>query len=210
MSTFDHATDAEPDLNALSMLVDGTLRADDRAHVIDHLGQCARCRTIVAELVRSRAKQMPARRWMAALPIAAGLAVTVAGGGLYWTTRNRHETVPPATAPAPTTTPATAAPPAPLPEARPEPATPPRPAPGSERTRSAGEKIVGGKHFHLVAGEWIDNDYKVADVFPVVDISTRDALDAHPLLHRFTILGSRFTVVIDGTVYRVALPPASR
>jgi len=76
-----------------------------------------------------------------------------------------------------------------------------------DRTRAAGTRSLGGKTFRLVAGEWIDVDYHLSDLLPVVDVRSRDDLTAHPALGPFTALGRRFTVVVDGTVYRVAIPP---
>jgi hypothetical protein len=113
-------------------------------------------------------------------------------------------TPPPATPPPVTTSPELprqSAPGSPTPTS----VTPTRPG-ASDRTRGVGTKSVGGKTFHLAAGEWIDADYRRADVLPVVDITTREDLATHAPVLAFSVLGSRFTVVLDGTVYRVRLP----
>ena len=41
-----------PDLEALAALVDGQLEKGIRLHIIDHLGECSRCRAIFSESIR--------------------------------------------------------------------------------------------------------------------------------------------------------------
>lgn len=206
----------EPDANALAALVDGHLDAAERTRIVEHLGDCAQCRDIVAHLQRFSAQTIPVRRWStASLSLAATLAIAAGGAGLYWMINNRTSQSPmPASEPAPP-------PPAPVgtrPDAEPtiRPETPSSsPARGSsggvqrqpDRTRSVGTRTIGGKTFRLVAGEWIDESYHVTDLLPAVEVSTEADFNAHPALRPFRTLGSRFTVVIDGKAYHVALPP---
>ena len=110
----------------------------------------------------------------------------------------------PATTDVPTSTPAATSPPSPA-------------APTSEGllARRSGQRIVGGKTFHLVAGEWIDSGYdRLADL-PVVQVATpaeRAALLARlPALKPYAALGNRVVVVVDAVVYRFDVPlPDSR
>jgi anti-sigma factor RsiW len=211
-----HADNSEPDVAALAMFVDDRLSGPERASAIDHLASCARCRTIVAELTRARAAA-PRGVWRVsrAFPVAAGLAIALVGGSVYWWSRDAGPdraapVVPPATAPvAPPSTPPVVPAPVVI--------TPPAPAASGtgadtdgrgDRTRAAGTRSVGAKGFRLVAGDWIDLEYRPGDFLPVIDVTSPDELTAHPVLGPFTPLGPRFTVVIDGNVYRVALPAA--
>jgi hypothetical protein len=211
----DHANGSEPDLNELAAFVDRRVDDSARQRVVDHLAECARCRSIVAELTRSAERRVEPRWIPRALAVAATLAIAVAGGGLYWAMRERAPAVEsPRIAPAPAVAPSEPARPA-----AESPAAPRTPAAAdgrahaasptssqSDRTRSAGTKSIRGKVFRLVAGEWIDTAYRRADVLPIVEIDSRSELDAHSQLRAFSVLGSRFTVVLDGTVYRVQLP----
>jgi len=80
--------------------------------------------------------------------------------------------------------------------------------PGS--TRRSGERDVANRRFRLEAGTWIDVAYDPFKLLPAVDIHTvseRDALIARlPALQPFLVLGAKFTVVHDSTVYRFDLP----
>ena len=75
-----------------------------------------------------------------------------------------------------------------------------------DRTRAAGTRSLEGRTFRLVAGEWIDVEYRVIDALPADDIRSREELDARDVLRPFAALGRNFTVVLNGRVYRVALP----
>lgn len=214
-SFMDHAAGGEPDFEVLSAFADDRLSDSDRARAIEHMASCGRCRTIVAELTRSRSNARPAvSRRAGALPLAASLAIAMVGGTVYWVLRDTGANpVAPVVQPS-RPEPATAPPsrsaipgsisPSPAPST---PARPPNRAEPSDRTRATGAKSVGGRTFRLVAGEWIDDDYRLTDLLPVVDVQSRDNLTAHPTLDPFTALGRRFTVVVDRTVYRVAIPP---
>jgi anti-sigma factor RsiW len=213
-TAMDHRNGSEPDFGALAAFVDDRLGRSERAQLLEHLASCQRCRTIVAELARTRAPTRSVRSLTAmALPLAASLMIAVAGGGLYWLIRATSSNVPPAVEPS------NANPPAPvqvspqgvtLCASRPDPPAPGRsatPPEAPDRTRAAGTRSLGGKTFRLLAGEWIDVDYRLSDLLAVVDVRSRDDLTAHPVLGPFNGLGRRFTVVVDGTVYRVAIPP---
>ncbi len=222
----DHANGSEPDLNTLAAFVDRRLDAPARARVVEHLAECPRCRAIVAELVNAgAARQKQSRSFASALPIAATLLIAAGGGALYFALRDHapassHTAAPSAAAPASSSTnpPAADTPSSPsalnsAKAASPgEPASPSAPARRGQpdRTRGVGTKSVAGKTFRLVAGEWIDVDYRRTDLLPVVDITSRSDFDAHGDLQRFAPVGSRFTVVVDGAVYRVQLPPAAK
>jgi anti-sigma factor RsiW len=207
-----HEETDEPDFQALAACADNRLSAAERARAIEHLASCARCRTIVAELVRSRHTARPSvSRFSGALALAASLTVALAGGTIYWVMRD--------TGPGPATTvaqPAAPLPGAPAPAPAPTPSLPPRPAPATpsipglppDRPRSGGPRVVGGKTFQLIAGEWVDRGYHLADGLRIIDIQTDDDVKSHPALAAFAELGPRFTVVIGGAVYRVTLPTA--
>jgi hypothetical protein len=213
-SPMDHANGGEPDFDALAGFVDNGLGRSERAQLVDHLASCDRCRTIVAELARSRAPARSGRSFISvALPLAASLMLAVAGGGLYWLVRTPGSGVLPAVEPSSPNPPAPAQPSSPGATPSVSPSGTPfrgRPATASnapDRTRAAGTRSLGGKTFRLVAGEWIDVEYRLSDFLPVVDVRSRDDLTAHPALGPFTTLGRRFTVVGGGTVYRVEIPP---
>jgi hypothetical protein len=216
-SPTDHTNGSEPDFDALASFVDDRLGRSERVQVLEHLASCERCRTIVAELARTRAPTRSVRSvTTVALPLAASLMVAVAGGGLYWLVRT-PSSIPPAVEPSRPNPPAPSPPSSPgvTPGVTPGVSPTSKPAPGRsaappdvpDRTRAAGTRSLGSKTFRLVAGEWIDVDYHLSDLLPVVDVRSRDDLTAHPALGPFTALGRRFTVVVDGTVYRVAIPP---
>jgi hypothetical protein len=218
-----HANGREPDLNTLAAFVDRRLDASARDQVVLHLAECPRCRAIVAELMNADAARRSESRLLSrALPIAATLIIAAAGGGLYFALRDHAPTVPavvtPAVAPPAVTAPAAGTSSAPStppdtnaqsPAAKPPVSAPPR-RPEPDRTRAVGTKSVAGKTFRLVAGEWIDGDYRRTDLLPVVDIQSRSDFDRHPDLKRFATVGARFTVVVGGVVYRVQLPPHSK
>jgi hypothetical protein len=194
--------DGGPDLNALAAFVDGNLDPRDRASVVAHLADCRQCRDVVATL--APAHTAPAAWWGALVPIAASLAVAAIGAGVYLHIHDRQSIGPPATAPTlerPATPPVSTEP---VPGTAAPPATPPRVP--RDRTRAAGTTSIAGKTFRLIAGEWIDSAYREDDFLPVIEIPLREDLNARPALRPFATLGSRFTVVLDGTVYRISIP----
>jgi len=209
-SFMDHHESGEPDFEALAACADDRVSNAERARAVEHLASCPRCRTIVAELVRSRTTAQPSASWFSgALPLAASLTVALAGGTLYWVMRDTGlRPAAPVAQPAEPLPGAPAAVPAPALEPRPSPAAPSIQALPPDRPRSGGPRVVGGKTFQLIAGEWVDTSYRLADALPVADVQTNDDLKSHPALEPFAELGPRFTVVVDGTVYRVTLQPA--
>jgi len=202
-----HRDNGEPDLNALAALVDGRLDPAARADLTVHLAGCPQCRAIVAELARDPAPAVRSRTPV--LATAASVGALLVGGGIYLLVHDRERA---AAVPPPVLRPTTpvAAPPAPSRSApgtaASSPSSPTSPSPPPDRTRAAGTTSVSGKTFHLVAGEWIDDAYRENDFLPTVEVSSRRQLDATPALRRYAALGSRFVVVIHGTVYRVSLP----
>jgi anti-sigma factor RsiW len=207
-----------PDLNALAAFADRRLPDAERATMFVHLGGCAECRAILATyargqeltavrdespaVTRSRTRFRPAV-W---LPIAATLALVTTGGWLAWRTAApiAPEPAPRAIeAPAPVTPPAQA--PAPVPGRPPVDERPPsRPDPLA--TRRSADRVVNGKMFRLVAGEWIDSAYDPVALLPVQDIAGPDArtslLERMPSLAQYAALGPRVIVVFEGVVYR--------
>jgi hypothetical protein len=213
-SPMDHSNGGEPDFDAIAAFVDDRLGRSERSQLLEHLVSCPRCRTIVAELARTRAPAWSVRSLTAvALPLAASLMLALASGGLYWLVRTPGSGVSPAVEPSRPDLPAPGQPsspgatPAVSPSGTPAPGRSATPADVPDRTRTSGTRSLGGKTFRLVAGEWIDADYRLSDFLPMVDVRSRDDLAAHPALGPFNTLGRRFTVVVDGTVYRVAIPP---
>ena len=206
-----HNPGDEPNLNALAAFADGGLSEQERASVVEHLASCGRCRTIAAELAREAAGRQVAARWpRRALPIAASVAIAIVGGGLFWLVRDRgpsRDISPPPAAVRPAA-PAQPRPSAPERGAQPLSSPPPAPRPPEppDRLRASATRSVAGKSFRLVAGEWVDVDYRLADAAAVVDVRTPEALAEHEQLRRFADLGRRFTVLLDGTAYRVDLP----
>jgi hypothetical protein len=205
-SSLAHSPSDDPNLAALAAFVDQRLGDDERREMAVHLAGCERCRDIVGQLARGRTPAASAR-WTRALPLAASVVLVTAIGGLYLVMTPSNQPSSSARAPG-DALPGAAVEAPPVARAVPAPDRAVVPSPALEdRPRAAGEKSLEGKTFRLVAGEWIDSTYRVADGLPVVTVSNRADFDMSPELVPFTALGRRFTVVIDGTVYRVALPP---
>jgi hypothetical protein len=217
--TARHAEPDTPDFEALAAFAEGRVSASERAAITDHLSSCATCRAIVAELARGAVPTTaPAGlRW---LPIAATLAIAAAGGGVYMITFRTPVSpdttpAPPVAEPAPqNAAPVVTSPPGATPPSAtgtvPSVNTPRGGVPGGpDQLRAAGSRAVAGKKFRLAAGEWIDTEYQLSNFLPEVDIRSRDDLTAHPALQPYASLGARFTVVLSGTVYRVAIPPTN-
>jgi hypothetical protein len=203
----------EHDLDDLAAFAEGRLDDRARARMAAHLAGCRECRETLALLARGldepAAVRPAALRW---LPVAAALAIGVtAAGALVLRRPAPVVTAPPATTPVTQAVPSAVAPPAPtrtapLPGPAPQPGSAPPPA-----VRGSGVRRVGPKQFRLVAGEWIDESFDVADALPSVDVrSAADrarVLAAVPDLAPFFRLGPKVTVVLRGTVYRLDLAP---
>ena len=196
---------SHPDLNALAAFTDQRLTGTDRAALVAHLAGCEQCRTILAAMARAQSRRAPsaARVW---LPIAATVTLTVAAGILATRLNDREPTTRDLTVPVPTTaSPA----PAPLPAPTTPPSggvAPPGQQPDPPTTRRGGRRIVDGKTFTLVAGEWIDASYDPVNLLPVQDLADAAArtalLQRTPALAPYAALGPNVTVVFGGTVYR--------
>ena len=205
-------TTHEPDSNLLAAYADGRLAPADADALERHLANCRRCRDVVAPMARGLAGA-PGRRRAAVVPAAArwlALAATLVLATIVGTRLARER---PVAAPVPQAEPNPAPRAAPTPEA-PTAApiassAPPAAAPRDVR-RGGGERRIGEKTFHLVAGEWVDAAYDATADLPVVapaDAGTRARLLAeHPELEPYTALGQRFLVVLGGTVYRLGTP----
>jgi len=204
-SSLAHSSSDEPNLAALAAFIDQRLSDDERREMAAHLATCGRCRDIVGQLARARAPAA-SDRWKRALPLAASVVLVTAIGGVYLVMTPSNQQSSPARAPGvtlagdPVTAPSVT-PPVPAPGPAAVPSTAPE-----DRPRSVGEKSIAGKTFRIVAGEWIDAAYRAADGLPVVTVSSRADFNMYPELVAFTALGRRFTVVVNDTVYRVALP----
>lgn len=208
--------EARCDLNTLAAYIEGRLPARDRAAITAHLAECAQCRAALATWSRSGRADAGTRRtarsrvsirtWM---PIAASLAVLAVSATLL-TRANREPAsdLPRRSTAADIVLPpeATAAAAEPAPQAG-TPSQPP--AAGDETvTRGATIRLVGGKRFQFVAGEWIDEAYDPLALLPVETIAgpdlRRSLVRRIPALRAYDALGSRVTVVHDGRVYRLA------
>src|SRR5439155_12543825 len=150
-----------------------------------HVSRCVNCRETVAALVREGStagagSRSIMRRPAASLALAAAVLLAI---GLTARFRPLRVEPPqsaaisaprsisaPATTDVPTSTPA---------------ATSPRPpaVPTSEGllARRSGQRIVGGKTFHLVAGEWIDAAYDRMVGLQVLEVSTEADRSALPV-----------------------------
>ena len=155
------------DLNLLAAYVEGRLPADERARVVAHLASCDECRSVLAGYARASAGDSAAgspangsawfRQARMLVPLAATVVLTTviiiglrSGGGPQ---------------PAPTAVPADTTVPVDW-EAQRAPQPPPgirsgtQPPAGTNFTRRRdGRRVVDGKTFRLVAGEWIDEAY---------------------------------------------------
>ncbi len=82
----------------------------------------------------------------------------------------------------------------------------PRDEPVTAATHRGGTRVVNGKTFTFVAGEWIDAAYDPINLLPVQDIADAAArtalLQRTPALAPYASLGPNVTVVLDGTVYK--------
>ena len=227
---------SHPDLNALAAFIDQRLSEAERAAVITHLAGCVECRAIVAAHARGlgptpvQADQPGGRRSRWAL--AAGWLAPDRGnpgardhrraGGVAHRRGAPAPTGGAPTASEPATQPATGTPvpatgtPVPVaPEAQ-NPVRLPPPAPTVTvppgrpddplATRRNAVRVVNGKTFRLVAGEWIDAAYDPPALLPVRDLAGPDArtdvLTRIPALAQYAALGANVTVVHEGVVYR--------
>jgi hypothetical protein len=216
-------TAAPHDLNLLAAFAEDRLSEAERQTLIAHLAGCAECRATLASFARAStpaavvpvtATDAPSSWRDGWMSIAAMLVMTTIGGTLALR------------GPGPGTRPVSIDPP-PAAPARPasEPRDPQAPpagrgstsapsspsgAPGSTPApglRRGTERVVGGKTFSLVAGDWIDRAFNPVALLPAVDAPTpadRDALLAKvPALRPYAALGPRVLVVHEGTVYRL-------
>jgi hypothetical protein len=215
--------DSPHDLNLIAAFAEDRLDESERQQLVAHLAGCAECRATLAAYARAtRADPAPAvatetsASWRGWMSIAAMLALVTIGGLV--TLLNRDAIVAPgAVDPSPPRTqapvgePSGGTPPSP-PRAEqgragaPAPSDPVSPG-GTPTLRRGSDRVVGGKTFSLVAGEWIDRSFDRFALLPVVDARTaadRDQLLARvPALKPFAALGPRVLVVHEGTVYRL-------
>jgi hypothetical protein len=202
----------EPDFNELTAFIERRLGEAERQRVITHLATCRACREVVAALTATSDVTQPAtvggwRLMTGWLPLAAMLVVVVIVGVVY------NQNITPVTTTTPAEPAGDATPPsiAPAPPAVTSPTPPPQPAPqpAEDLTQVRGnERTVDGKTFRFAAGEWIDASYDPQQLLPVVEVATaaerEDLLRRVPALKPYAALGSRVTVVLGGTVYRIS------
>ena len=217
----EHLEDREHDPNLIAAYLEGRLREDEKASVTEHLASCAECRGTLALLAREaggldmrppgRVDGSRFRSTKVWLPLAAALVITTVVG-----LRLAQDTaVPP---PMGTTAGASPVSPSPAPpdvrtDRAPSPgrlaASPPAAGVGTESLllkRGGGQRVVAGKTFRLVAGEWRDTGFDPAAALPIVAVRGSDERSAVlarvPALGPYALLGERVLVVVDGTVYR--------
>jgi hypothetical protein len=205
-------TGEHPDLETLAALCDRRLPEPDRPGLVSHLADCRACREIVAGVTGlpepGRSRRSLPWQWMglaATVLLAAAIAYRVATPAQQL--RQPAPIIVPAS-PEPENPPAAPAVPAP---SVPEPA-PAAPAP--VEVLRGGARTIGGKTFHLEAGEWVDQAYDATSSLPVLEVSDprerRRLLKERPALAPYASLGGRVTVVFEGTVYRFLAPSAVR
>jgi hypothetical protein len=218
---------SHPDLNALAAYIDDRLSEADRAALIAHLAGCFECRTVVAAHARGLGPatvqaDTPAgrrSRWgfrpAVWLPIAATLTLATTAVLVVWRIDRGAQApasdVPSVSEPAgpktetPVPVPPDAQNPARLPAPPPTVTVPPGP-PDPLATRRNAVRVVNGKTFRLVAGEWIDSAYDPPALLPVRDIvgpdARTDVLQRTPALAQYAALGPNVTVVHEGVTYR--------
>jgi len=230
--TGHHVTSNEMrhDLNRLAAFAEDRLGPEERMRVTEHLALCADCRETLAAMARARGGDVtfasrdiksPLTRphvWLpmaAALVVATGLTVGLITSGRV--TRPSTE-APGAIVPTPGRPDAQGqrtGPPTPPQEAggrtgREQVSTPASPPPEGLLARRGGERKIGGKTFHLVAGEWIDTAYDRLGNLRVVEVRTTEdrsaLLQRMPALTPYAGLGNRVTVVVDNVVYLFDVP----
>ena len=217
----------EHDLNLVAAYLEDRLDAAERARATAHFASCVQCRSILAEYARAsvaaRHDASPegsvhpwfrqTRVWLPAA--AAVMLTTVAVVSVL-----RRGSDPAAPIPADVQRPADPVSP-PNPDARavqPQPGVrsgnDASPAPAGEDDlvrRRSGQRIVDGKTFRLVAGEWVDQAYDPLEALREVEVRSSDErnglLKRVPALRPFAALGPRVIVVHNGTVYKFGPDP---
>jgi anti-sigma factor RsiW len=198
------------DLNALAAFIEQRLPVDERLAVTSHLADCAECRATVATYARAATTSSTSRIpvWM---PAAAALILVTTVGLLVWQSESPlvRDAKPPVTrSGADVVLPEPPSPDTPVPMARsaePPSTQTPQSIPNLS-LRRGGQRVVEGKTFRLVAGEWIDTAYDPLAALPIREAVGPDArrslLTAVPALAKYVDLGPKVLVVYEGTVYR--------
>jgi anti-sigma factor RsiW len=208
MTRMEELADAH-DAGLLAAYVEGRLDDAERSAFTAHLAACPECRQALAMMARapglrpaiaSRRMAVPVWLGVAAAAILATVAVRQAGGP-----EPGDVAVPPpirTSSPVPTEA-------APVPVAPPKatvPAEDPLADPGLLVKRGGAARTIGGRSFHLRAGEWVDAALDPGASLPVVRVkgrADREAIAARvPALAPYLVLGDRVVVIVDGTVYR--------
>jgi hypothetical protein len=224
MSDRVNSDEAQHDLNLLAAFAEDRLGANERARVTEHLVACALCRETLAALAHATPDALtPGYRSVSSfpsfaffarpsvwLPMAATLVVAT---GLTLRLMTSSPVSAPAVHPQATTT---------MPNERPvkpderpvvrSAEAPPTSIPTEGLlARRSGERKIGDKTFHLIAGEWVDSSYDRLAGLQVVEVRTSDEradlLRRVPALTPYAGLGNRVTLVLDAVVYRFDVPP---
>jgi len=198
----------DPDTSALAAFLDENLNAEGRSRMIRHLADCRECRSVVSLTARARHARFVFSPVAGLLAAAAALLVAAWLGVRITSEKPSEGRSPAAPAPAaPTAAPAPSevgAAPAPAVSAAPRHSSRP-----PELHRS-GRRVVAGKSFDLIAGEWVDREFDPSADLPVVRVATpeerREVLSRIPDLGPWASLGSRVVVLYRGTVYRFEAP----
>jgi hypothetical protein len=210
------------DLNLVAAFVEDRLDDTERQQFVAHLAGCAECRATLAAYARAAGSAQPAHAvaavtpssWRGWMPIAATLAIVTIGGLVAVVNRDTSapppavDSNPPRPQPPPVEPPGAAPAPTPAGAGRGPASAPSEPAspPATPPLRRGSDRVVGGKTFTLVAGDWIDRGYDRLALLPVVDAPTpsdrETLLTRIPALKPFASIGPRVLVVHEGTVYR--------
>ena len=225
----DVMASGEHDLNLMAAYVENRLDANERNRMVEHLAGCVQCRSTLATYSRISATMSEAsprrvgQEWLRRpgfwLPIAATVALTTVAVVSVLQLRKVDQTAPVTGAISSAASPAASA------DRNPPPEPPTAPAgarsgkatmrsnPGQDdlSRRRGAERVVDGKTFRLVAGEWVDQAYDPLAALPEVAVRTADQKTALtqriPALRAFAALGSRVIVVYNGTVYKFGTDP---
>lgn len=188
----------EHDLNLLAAYVENRLDDAERARVAAHLASCVECRTTLAAYVRgsSPAAESPTlpgaphqwfRRPAVWLPVAAMMMLTTV---VILSLLRPGGTGGPSSESAGGTRSGNQA---------------------IQAPSGAAERIVEGKRFRLVAGEWIDESHDPLAARREIEVRSPEQRNALlqriPALRAFAALGNRVIVVHEGTVYKFGTDP---
>jgi hypothetical protein len=175
--------DSLHDPGMLAALAEGRLEGAEREHVVAHVADCLECRQTLAALGSAMAdgtlapaagtRADASRRWTRPrLWLPVAASVLIASFAWFQYAGSS------------------------------------RPSTNGEDVlvKRSGGRVIAGKTFRMTGGEWVDTSFDVATALPTVIVrggEERSALlQRVPELAPYSELGSRVTVVWQGTVYR--------